>query len=140
MSNQVLLNLQKQGHRLTPVSKFIVGFLATHKKPFDAATLQTKLEKAVKKVNKTTVYREIEFLLSKGLIKEVSFGDGKMRYEIADLPHHHHLMCLDCKTVEDVVLKDELKSIEKKISKNTKFKIKRHALEFFGLCAQCANN
>jgi Fe2+ or Zn2+ uptake regulation protein len=132
--------LKKHGYRLTPVRSFIIEFLATHKKPFDVITIQANLAKALRKVNKTTVYREIDFLLSQELIKEVNFGDGKKRYEIASLPHHHHLMCIDCNKIEDVILEDELKPIEKKITKTSKFKIKKHTLEFFGLCAQCASN
>ena len=57
-------------------------------------------------VNKTTICRELDFLMGKGLIKEIEFGEGKKRYEIdSGSDHHHHLICLNCKKVEDVDLK-----------------------------------
>ncbi len=140
MKDEVLKELASRGHRITEVRRFIVEFLATHKKPYDALTLREKLEKKVKKVNKTTVYREIEFLLSEKVLREVDFCDGKKRYEIAGLPHHHHLICEGCDSVEDVMLDNDLVSIEKKIATQSKFKVERHTLEFFGQCAKCISN
>ncbi len=140
MNNKHLLELQKQGYRLTAVRVFIIDFLTTHTRPFDVATIQTKLEQAVKKVNKTTLYREIEFLLSKHILQPINFGDGKTRYEIAGLPHHHHLVCKACHKIEDVFLDNELATIEHKIKKTTKFTINSHTLEFFGVCRQCTTN
>jgi Fur family transcriptional regulator, ferric uptake regulator len=140
MEKEPLLSLKKRGHRITSVRRCIVEFLSTRKKPYDAVVIQAALAKTAKKVNKTTVYREIEFLLSENIIKRVNFGDGKNRYEIADLPHHHHLVCEGCNTIEDVVLEDELQLIEKRIAKKSKFKVERHALEFFGMCSRCSTN
>lgn len=139
MQNKLLITLKNKGYRLTSVRVFVINFLETHKKPFDVITIQTALAKSVKKVNKTTVYREMEFLLSQGLIKQVNFGDGKNRYELSNLPHHHHLVCDKCHTIEDIFFQNELKTIESKIKKTKKFSIKRHVLEFFGVCHTCSS-
>jgi Fe2+ or Zn2+ uptake regulation protein len=39
--------------------------------------------------------------------------------------------------VEDVGLANDLNAIEKKISREYRFKILNHALEFYGLCKNC---
>jgi Fur family ferric uptake transcriptional regulator len=101
--------------------------------PLSEAELRIRLS-----VNKTTIYRALEQLKAESLIKEVNFSDGKMRFELSSLPHHHHLMCLDCHRIEDMVLKDELRSIEQTIAKDKKFQVKNHNLEFFGVCNQCS--
>ena len=100
--------------------------------PVDAIELTKKY-----KVNKTSVYRQIEVLLGIKLIKEVDFGDGKKRYERVDLGHHHHLVCDNCKSVSDVTMEKDLEAVEKKIKKLKGFKVQRHSLEFFGLCKKC---
>jgi Fe2+ or Zn2+ uptake regulation protein len=98
--------------------------------PVDANYLIDKL-----KVNKTTVYRQIDKLIQDNKIIEVELGDGKKRYEPKDLKHHHHLVCNKCGRLEDIKL-DE-KWIIKEVSKKTDFKVERHSLEFFGTCVNC---
>ena len=87
--------------------------------------------------NKTTIYREIEFLKENNLIQEIDFGDGKKRYERTDGEHHHHLICTSCKNIDDVTLESDLDHFEEKIKSTKKFKVTRHSLEFFGLCLNC---
>lgn len=103
----------------------IIDILNKSNAPISALDLLTKI-----KVNKTTIYRELFFLLGSGLINEVDFGDKKKRYELKDQKHHHHLVCLNCKTVVDVNIKESFNTPKD-------FKVIRHNLEFFGLCSSC---
>jgi Fur family ferric uptake transcriptional regulator len=138
IKNQKILDqLRTKGYKMTDVRCFIIAFLTKNKKPTDALKLQKALAKSVRTVNKTTVYRELEFLVKQKIIVEINFGDGKMRYEIADLPHHHHLICSRCQKVEDVYVDDQFKNFETKIKKQKSFTILNHSLEFFGLCRSC---
>lgn len=91
----------------------------------------------LKGVHKTTVYRELGFLESEGLIKKIEFGDGIRRYERSEMEHHHHLICVGCKKVSDIHLEKDLEVQERSIARKTGFKILNHSLEFFGLCAKC---
>lgn len=86
-------------------------------------------------VNKTTVYRQIDKLLEDCVISEVNFGDGKKRYELKSLEHHHHLICRKCDKLEDVSFEE--KDFLNKIKVRTNFKITDHSLEFFGYCSNC---
>ncbi len=103
----------------------IIEILNKSNSPISALDLLTKI-----KVNKTTIYRELNFLVDSGLVKEVDFGDRKKRYELKDRKHHHHLVCLNCKRVTDVNIKESFNTPKD-------FKVIRHNLEFFGLCANC---
>ena len=98
--------------------------------PVDASYLIDKL-----KVNKTTVYRQIDKLISEGKIVEIDFGDGKKRYELTSLNHHHHLICKNCGKIKDVELDENI--ILNELSKRKDFKIESHNLEFFGHCLKC---
>ncbi len=108
----------------------VFDLISGSKLPVDANFLIEKL-----KVNKTTVYRQVDKLIRDNKITEVELGDGKKRYELKDLRHHHHLVCNDCGKIEDVELDEKI--ILKELSKKSDFKIERHSFEFFGLCVNC---
>ena len=132
MTENILEKLKILGLRVTPVRKQIIYTLTDAKKPISASDLLSKI-----KANKTTIYREIEILLKKNYLNEVDFADGTKRYELSSLTHHHHLICVKCHKIEDVVLKENLQKEEIKIEKTNNFKILKHNLEFFGLCHNC---
>ena len=91
-------------------------------------------------MNKTTVYREIEFLVKQNIVKEIQFSERSKRYEIVMKDHHHHIVCKRCKQVEEIS-SDELESkldlLEKEIFKVKNFQGINHSLEFFGTCYKC---
>jgi len=132
----ILKGLREQGHRVTKIRREIVGMLEDTKVPLAAPEILEVLKKKKLDANKTTVYRELEFLVEQNIAQEVEFGDKKKRYEISD-KHHHHVVCVECKQVEDVDLQADLDGVEKKIAKQKGYKIINHSLEFFGLCANC---
>ena len=129
-------NLRVGGYRITPIRARILEIFTKSKSPISATDLINDFKSLNVAVNKTTIYRELEFLLNKQLLNEVEFGEGKKRYELNN-GHHHHLVCLNCRKVEDVDLKTDLSAEEEIIEKATGFKIKSHSLEFFGLCKNC---
>ncbi len=85
--------------------------------------------------NKTTIYRELNQFLSKGLINEIEFGDGKKRYESKNRDHHHHLVCKNCGKVENLEINEKV--LLNKLKKQTNFLIENHSIEFFGKCINC---
>lgn len=84
--------------------------------------------------NKTTIYRELESFLNDGKVAEVTFGDGKKRFELVK-DHHHHLICEGCGKVEDIEIDENY--LLHDINKKSKFKVIKHSIEFFGLCPKC---
>ncbi len=130
--NELVSLLKKHNLKNTKVRREILAVFSHAERPIDAIYLTENI-----KVNKSSIYRELKVLLDKGIILEIEFGDGKKRYEFSSLKHHHHLICTNCKSVEDVTLNQDLWLEEKSIEEKTSFKIERHNLEFFGLCANC---
>ena len=108
----------------------VLTVLEKQKYPVDVSSLVKKLD-----VNKTTVYRQLEKYIAEGKIIEVELGDGKKRYELKSLDHHHHLICNTCGKLEDIEFDES--QIMKQVGSKTKFKIEKHSLEFFGICAEC---
>lgn len=132
--------LKNSGHRLTNTRKATLAIFASTKHPLSAQEIITELESRKLKVNKTTVYRELDFLLAQKLIRELDLMEGKKRYEIVTKDdHHHHLICRLCSLIQCVEMPGDLSRIEKQILKEHKFIVQDHILEFFGVCENCSN-
>lgn len=126
--------LKQKGARITRARSAILDAVFSHKTPLSAPKILKKLEKKGLKVNKTTVYRELSFLVKNNILQEVFIKPSIIHYESAFLPHHHHLICDNCGDVKEIKMNEKLLlgSVPK-----TDFTIKRHNLEFFGLCVNC---
>ena len=136
-TEKTIATLKEKGFRLTNVRKNLVEIFTNTKVPLSIQELMGKLEKQGLMANKTTIYREIYFLMEQDIVAEIDFGDRRKRYESAHAEHHHHLICLKCSKVIDITLTSELKKEEQRLAKQNNFKITNHSLEFFGLCSQC---
>ncbi len=137
MGMTALMNRSATAPKETKAHRAILRVLEEDHAPLAETELRSRLLQRGVRVNKTTIYRQLAGLKERGAVKEVDFGDGKKRFESNDGEHHHHLVCTKCKSVDEVQLPGELVRLEKAISKNKKFKILDHALEFFGLCVNC---
>ncbi len=106
-------------------------------KPQNVQTLLHTLTQNRTKVHKTTVYRDVDTFAKAQLISAVQFGDGMIRYELAEQPHHHHLVCNACGRVEDVRLAHGLEKLERQLGRKFHFAKVNHNLEFHGQCKSC---
>ncbi len=52
--------------------------------------------------NISTVYRTLELLKELNLVTETNFGEGRVRYHVAEKGHHHHLVCRRCGKTTDL--------------------------------------
>lgn len=133
---EIIRRVRTRGHRLTKARLGVLELLWRKQKPLPASDMRELLEKQGIVVNKTTIYRELDFLAREKYIEEVWLNDGRRYYECLS-KHHHHLICIQCKGVDDVVLENEFEKEEKRIERNVGFKVLNHSLEFFGVCAAC---
>ncbi|MDQ3099284.1 MAG: transcriptional repressor [bacterium] len=134
---KILNQLRDEGLKITKYRIALLELFTKNKKPLTVAEILSNLASNSLEPNKTTIYREIDSLIELGHLQALDFGDDKKRYELSSREHHHHLICQKCDIIEDVVLKDDIQEIEKKVQGKSRFKIKSHSLEFFGLCLNC---
>lgn len=133
----VLQRLRADGNRITRARRAAVEIFAKRHIPMSAADVLAALRKRSVAANPATVYRELRFLEREGVLSSVHFKDGIVRYELADLPHHHHLVCTSCNVVADVHMHGDLAAFEKRIARKTGFAVSDHTLEFYGTCRRC---
>ena len=137
MTLEVLLQkIKKIGGRITKTRTATLSLLLSATKPLSAAELLVSLKEQGLVVNRTTIYRELNFLMNHNLLKEVRLIGEPSLFEL-QLEHCHHLVCLKCHAVKKITLCNHLESQEQQIMKKEKFKISDHSLEFYGLCHLC---
>ncbi len=135
-ADHILKSLRSKSFRITETRKELIRIFCDSQFPLDAACLKEKLEELNIRADRTTIYREIEFLKENGVAQELVFPDSVRRYEIAGRNHHHHLICQRCSAIEDVDIDESF--LDKALaSTKKKFTVLGHSLEFFGLCAKC---
>lgn len=136
--DRILSEITGRGFRLTRVRRAVIEILLKRGLPLSAADIIAALRSREAATNKTTVYRELAFLEERGIIKEIRFLHERVkRYELAGGEHHHHLICVKCRKVEDIVLEGDLEEEERRILESTGFRVLNHSLEFVGLCQGC---
>lgn len=122
--------------RATPARIALMSLLESTDKPLDTQTMIAHLEKKDIATNPATVFRIMNMFTDRGLTKQISFNEKKLRYELTSKKDHHHLICKKCGEVKD--LSDcNISSLEKEIEKKKKFLVTSHSLEFFGICQSC---
>lgn len=114
----------------------ILEILFTTKEPITIESINGKIKSFSKGINRSTVFRFINLLYKKGLVKKLEFAEGKFRYELSSIPHHYHVICTQCGTVQDVEGCD-IESLEEKTAQKLSFHITSHRVDFFGLCPKC---
>lgn len=129
--------LRASGQRMTVARRTIIRVIADAAMPMTAVAILAALQKQRLTINKTTVYRELKFLEAKHVLNAMQFDERNKRYELTPEGHKHHLICTGCKTIENIVLDHDLDEVEQKLTAQSRFKVQRHALEFYGLCGKC---
>ena len=129
------LILRKSGYKATDGRLAVLNILDKSKDPLSTKDIIDVLKDDI---DQATVYRIIKALKEKGLIRQIDLRHNHAHYEIYREDEHHHLICSNCGTIEDVNdcgLESMHENILKKSKKFTE--IRQHALEFYGICKSC---
>lgn len=132
----VALTLTTAKLKKTKAREAVLEYISHANTPVSIQDLENNSAVKLAQADQATLYRIIHMYLKHHIIREINFHEGKTRYELATLPHHHHVVCTKCGNVKDVsdCLNKEAKN---SIEKESGYTVKTHALEFFGLCPSC---
>lgn len=131
-----ILELRNAKLKATPARIGVLAALEQSNVPLDVSSVINYLKKQDIKADKVTVFRIMHSLTQKGLAVPIQLNEGKLRYEHAMKADHHHFICENCGEIEDIA-DCNIEKIEKTIRLKKGLVVKRHSLEFFGLCVEC---
>ena len=83
-----------------------------------------------------TVYRVLTQFESAQLVIRHHFEGGHSVFELADSPHHDHIVCVKCGRVEEFSDRD-IEDRQRNIATKLGFELTDHKLNLFGLCTGC---
>jgi Fur family ferric uptake transcriptional regulator len=100
-----------------------------------AETILEKVRAELPAVSLGTIYRTLDILRAIGLVQVFSFGGSAARYE-ASLDKHHHLLCSNCRALENVQA-DGVGEIAAQIAAARGFSDIDYGLTIVGRCEAC---
>lgn len=129
--------LKQSGLKSTNQRKAILQILERRELPATADDVFLELKEHKIAANLSTVYRIMEVLSNRGLIKKLAIvGEDKAYYEFFKVIHRHFLICLECKKMLPIQ-GCPLKGYEKTLEEKTNFEISGHRLDIYGYCPAC---
>lgn len=133
--------LRDHDARYTTARRAVVAALAAADGPRSAAELNAAIGAAVPV---SSLYRTLAVLESAEVVVLHFAAKGVARYELAEwiTGHHHHLICIECGSVEDIAIPQpyeaKVRDLVDQIGSSVSFTPVAHALEIEGRCADCA--
>jgi Fe2+ or Zn2+ uptake regulation protein len=100
-----------------------------------AETIHEKVRAEMPGVSLGTIYRTLDILREIGLVQAFSYAGSAARYEAA-LDKHHHLLCLDCRRLENVPA-EGLARIAMEVGERAGYRDLDYALTIVGRCGPC---
>ena len=89
-----------------------------------------------KEINVATIYRVLSQFEESGIVYKLNFENNQSVYELSNVEHHDHLVCVKCNTIvefqDDVIERHQLQ-----IAKKYGFQLTDHSLYLYGLCKTC---
>ena len=132
-------HLKENDLRFTNERLTILEEIFTFPSHFDAEHLFIHIRKKHNHISRATVYRTLELLHQIGIIKKENLGQDFSSYELDfNVPHHDHMICIECGKVIEF-LDDVIEKRQKEISENYGMEMIRHQLQIFGRCKEHNN-
>jgi Fur family transcriptional regulator, ferric uptake regulator len=128
------------GQRYTNGRRALVGVLAGTDRPLALPDILGRSPA----LSQSSVYRNLSALESAGVVHRVATVGESARFELAEdlTEHHHHLVCVECGSVADVVVprrvEQTLDRAASELASNAGFHLEGHRLDIVGRCADCA--
>lgn len=136
--------IQAHQLRLTAPRKMLIAFLSDNTAPMTPYEIRDQLKLKGQKADVVTIYRILDEFEKIALVHKVMTLGRYVRCDETELEAHceqdhgchHYLICENCHKVEEIS-GENLHNLEKVIATKMKFQVKRHFLEFIGLCSNC---
>jgi len=129
----VTLKLEARGYRVTPSRRAVIAAVLQRENHFTVDDLVSGCRGA----GRATVFRTIRLLTELGVVCRVLLEDGSLHYRVSERGHHHHLVCTECGSVQDLD-RCLIADLVRELSQSTGYEIDGHWLELYGHCAACS--
>lgn len=134
--------LKEKGLKVTGQRLLVLEIMAA--RPGEHLTAEEIFDLAREKlpeIGLATIYRALQVLVELQVIDKISFDDGSARYELgrelgSGEHHHHHAICLGCRSVFSLE-EDLLDPLEETLLDRLGFTVTDHEVKLYGYCRDC---
>jgi len=137
--DEVARRLNESGQRYTEGRRRLVAALTALGRP---ATIK-EIVASDPGLAQSSAYRNLEVLQASGVVHRIASPGDFDHFELSEplLGHHHHLICVQCGSIADVHLPDELEHlVDQKLNdaaKQAGFRPTHHSIDLHGFCLGC---
>jgi len=133
--NELAARFRQRGLRITPQRQRIFQVLAEATTHPTAESVYATVRRDMPTISLKTVYDTLNDLVELGEIQQFDLGVGARLFDPNTEPHHH-LICVGCGKVVDVVA--DYSQIEVPQEQRQGFSVRATEVTFRGLCDQCS--
>jgi Fe2+ or Zn2+ uptake regulation protein len=128
--------LRRAGQRVTSQRLAVAAALSASPRQVTAQELWERMRPRHRRLGRATVFRTLEALSEAGLARRLEQDGHVYAYVACRPPHHHHLACRVCGTVEEVG-EDLVADLARRARRELGFEIEDARLDFYGVCRRC---
>jgi Fur family ferric uptake transcriptional regulator len=121
---------------MTPQRRLILDVLATMRGHIAVDQVYRQVAARYPDVNITTVYRTLEVLEQRGIVRHTHFHEGRSQFERTDEPAHQHLVCKVCGRDQETDL-SVLEPLTESLLEKFGFEADFSHTAIVGYCARC---
>ena len=122
--------------RNTAAAGVVTELLRASPTPLSLRELHAQVSERLPRTAFSTTFRVVGRLEREDKVHRVDWRERGSRFEWADRPHHHHLVCGDCGRSVDIDDRD-LGFDERRVQSRTGFTVEHHSIELEGTCPDC---
>ncbi len=140
MTRHAALHQEPSHFRMTRARSFIMTALRSSDIPLSAEDLLRNLPGECHKTALSTVYRTLDTLAARGLVRRLTLVDGDCAlFELVAGPHRHYAVCLGCHAFIPLDDCPVDKSVCATLSERG-FDVTDHTLVLYGYCRACGKD
>lgn len=114
----------------------VFKFIKKAKNHPTAEEIYLKLNESNSNISRGTVYRNLNVLVDKKIVKRISISNFPDRYEFITGPHNHAI-CTECGKVFNFHYELDNDELNKSVSKETDLKVFSNEFTIYGICNSC---
>ena len=129
--------IRRRGLRMTEERRVLFQEIFAQHQHIDADQLLAALREQGSTISRATVYRNLELMVSCGLVRKQRLGQDRFRYEHVHAGQEHdHLICSGCGRVVEFQSQG-IVALQREICRAHGFDPAQHTLQIFGRCLEC---
>lgn len=130
--------LKQNGLKFTKQREVVLKTLYEKNEHFTPEDLYIFLKNSYPELNIgiATVYRTLNLLEESNMVTSLSFGVAGKKFELANKPHHDHMICKRCGLIIEFE-NDKIEQIQLEIARSHHFRLTSHLMQLQGICEKC---